>query len=116
MLREIVMAELLDYASPPPVRPPKRWLGWILGMASFALSLLVAVAAFSQAYAMRNYSGCGFGYGALEGFFWYSDPLIEAFAVAGWVLCAKRGAGSALCRVGVGVVVLIWIGSWVSLP
>jgi hypothetical protein len=110
------MADLIDYSSPPPIKPPKRWLGWLLGSASFALSIYIAVCAFSQAYTIRYYSGCGFGYGVLERYFWSFDPLLEAFAIAGWVLCAKAGAGSALCRVGVGVAALVWIGSWVSLP
>jgi hypothetical protein len=109
------MTTALDYASPQLPKPPNKWVGWPLGVASFGISMFVATAAFSQAYSMRHYSGCGFGYGFLEQHFWVTDPLLEAFAGAGWVGCAKVGAGVGLCRVGVAVAALVWLGSWFSI-
>jgi hypothetical protein len=106
----------LEYASPAPPRPPNRRLGYSIAAASFAVSMFVATTAFSQAYSMRHYTGCGFGYGFLERHFWLTTPTIEAFAGAGWVACLKAGAGVALCRVGVCVAVLMWVISAFSLP
>jgi hypothetical protein len=104
----------LDHASPHCPKPPNRWIGWPLALASFAISMFVATAAFSQAYSMRHYSGCGFGYGVLERHLWVTTPLTEAFAGAGCIGCAKLGAGVSLCRVGLSVAVLMWLGSWIS--
>jgi hypothetical protein len=38
--------------------------------------------------------------------------MFESFAIAGWALCLKAGAGAGLARVGVAVGGICWIGSW----
>jgi hypothetical protein len=106
----------LDYASPPIRKPRKQWVGWLLGVVSMGISLFVAASSFSTAYILRHPGGlCGFELGAGEHHFWYSLPLMEAFAVVGWILCARLDAGSAFCRVGVAVATILWIGSCIYL-
>jgi hypothetical protein len=105
----------LEYAPSPPLRRPNRRLGYSVAFASFVISVFVATTAFSQAYSLRHYTGCGFGYGFLGGHFWFTTPLMEAFAGTGWVACLKFGAGAAICRVGVCVAVIVWAGSAITL-
>ena len=106
----------LEYASLPPPRRQNRRLGYALALASFCVSMFVATSAISQAYSLRHYSGCGFGYGFLERHFWFTMPVMESFAGAGWFGCVKAGAGAIICRVGVCVAVLMWVGSATTLP
>jgi hypothetical protein len=106
----------LEYASPPPApRRPNRPVGYSVALASFLISMFVAATAFSQAYSMHHYAGCGFGYGFLERNFWFTTPVLEAFAGGGWVACLRAGAGAAICRVGVCVATLMWVAAAVTL-
>jgi hypothetical protein len=90
-----------------------RWLGWAIGLLSFALSLHVAQSAINSAYWLTHsvWWMCGLQAGWYFQTFW-DGPMFESFAIAGWALCLKAGAGAGLARVGVAVGGICWIGSW----
>ena len=104
----------LDYAPPAVPKPPNRLLGFPIGLICFLLSLYVAKEAIIDAHWMTHYPswGCGFGYGALNRQFW-ALPAVQGIALAAWPICAKLRAGLSLCRVGVAVGALSWVGAYV---
>ena len=104
----------LDYARPSLRRPPNRWIGWPVALLSFGLSLHVAQSAIDSAYWLTGrpvWWMCGLQAAHIVRAFW-AGPVYESFAVAGWVVCAKFGAGVPVARIGVLVGALCWLGSW----